>query len=215
MRAVTLAKPEIARKLNSHFACAWMNIEGKRSYAGSSNKHQPTDGAKMVGNCTGHHNVQTFMMSRDGRVLNMLPGFWSAELLSKQIDLAKKLDGIWRSKSLSTYDKYERFMNEHLTMSVALAKAAKESQLPFFDQAKLARERNEDFVRTAGGKANTLKTPDQVLHERMAERPFLPLDKFDTATVIAMGQKRFKYDDGMKSKEKDSKRKLRSTSKRR
>ena len=50
-----------------------------------------------------------------------------------------------------------------------------------------------DFRRDAGFVTDQLKTTDQVVHERMAERPFLPFERFRIASFVDMGVKH--YDD--------------------
>ena len=48
-----------------------------------------------------------------------------------------------------------------------------------------ARKENSRFRR----ENNTFKTVDQVVHEKMAELPFVELDEFDIATFVAYGTK--------------------------
>ena len=89
--------------------------------------------------------------------------------------------------------------NERMDEIAELARLADEhgfTHATFVDEPYLARDvhvmatrANSDFKR-AGGRFS-VKTTDQVFHERMAERPFVPLESFGVAEFVDMGKKHF------------------------
>ena len=74
---MTLSNDQVLAALNRHFVCAWKNIKGANAWVGTSNTHLPANPAIEVTNCAGHHNVQMFFLTSDGRVLHGLPGYWN------------------------------------------------------------------------------------------------------------------------------------------
>ena len=175
------------------------NIDGKTSYAGQSNKHQPTMAATTHGvyNCTGAKNVQMFLMTADGKVLSCLPGFWFPQYLLEELELAAKLNRIYRStRTLDERD--EKFIDAHLAHVLSHSpRLIGDSRHQRFDANDLLRRKVEDFGRSAGSTTTAIKLPDQVFHERMADRPFLSFDEFNAHDFVDMGRSRYKYDYGI------------------
>ena len=64
----------------------------------------------------------------------------------------------------------------------------------------LEKREESDFHRKEGFISYGLKTPDQVIHERLAERPFTPWASFDVRKAIDMGQRQYSYDHGLPGK---------------
>ena len=205
MRAVTLADSKVRSALNRDFVCGWTNIEGKTDYAGSSNKHQPSNAAIKVNTCSGHHNVQTFLMTADGKVVHCLPGFWPAKAYVSQLGLAKKLDTIYRNEKRPAR-RNEKFLDLHLQHAAKASRAAKTAELQGFDKRHIERTGNADFERERGPLTGKLKSADQVMHERMAERPYLSFESFDTKAFIDMGVRHYAYHHGLDRKKKRAKR---------
>ncbi len=200
MRAVTLSNHQVQRELQKNFICAWENIKGKRSYAGSSNSHMPTNGAIEVSNCSGHHNVQMVFMTSDGRVLHCLPGYWKPRDFLTELDLALALGKLYYKKELSVVKRNEEFLNLHLRHSIAHTEGLRTASYHQpFDKQNLEKREQSDFHRKEGFVLG-LKTPDQVLHERLAERPYLPFEAFDIEKFVDMGLKQYKYDHGLPCK---------------
>ena len=78
------------------------------------------------------------------------------------------------------------------------AKTRENSGLQGFDRSRMSTNQS-GFKRDRKGFVSEfrLKTTDQVVHERMAERPFLTFKAFDTATFVNMGVKSFdSHNDG-------------------
>lgn len=208
MRAVTLSDKKVEKLLDKYFVRGWMNIEGKRSYAGNSNKHLPTFAARTVSNGSGHHNVQMFFLTSDGKVLNALPGFWNPPHFLKEAELAVKLGQVYFARGLSVVDRNEKYLDMHLEQAYTNTKAMhKSSKLQGFDYSNIAKRKDSDFHRNKGFVTGVLKTTDQVMHERLAQQPFASFASFDVAKFIDMGIKRYKYDYGVPASARYAKRK--------
>jgi hypothetical protein len=76
------------------------------------------------------------------------------------------------------------------------------SHLQGFDEKKERRKGESDFklepgqqptvtLTNRGLKLSDMKTVDQVVHERMAKRPFVPYEDFDVAAYVDYGQLRY------------------------
>ena len=114
MRAVTLSDKQVMRYLRKNFVFGLRNIAGQTSYAGTSNAHLPSYEAVTVTNCSGHHNVQMFFMTKDGKVVNCLPGFWNPEAFLSEAKLAVSLNKLYNKKSMSISKRNELFLDAHL-----------------------------------------------------------------------------------------------------
>jgi hypothetical protein len=169
--------------LRQNFVCGWQNIEGHRG-AGRSNGHDPSNPASDVNNGAGFHNVQMLVLTPDGRVVHCLPGYWKAAPLIKELQFSLELVQLWNS-SRPLKDKVRQFQETHLEhMLKHSAKDIEESRLPNFDEHR-ERTRGTDTTRSTGD----VKKTDQIVHERMAERPFMPYEEFDLAAFTDVGQK--------------------------
>lgn len=200
---MTLSNPQVIDALNSNFVSGWRNIEGKTSYAGRSNKHMPENPAINVNTCAGHHNVQMFFMSSDRKVLHVLPGYWQPKDFLAETKLALELDRIYRSKSLSIADRNSQYLDSHLKHAYSHDRnLTKGARLVNFDRKFVQRRGVKDFQRKALFKGSGLKHADQVVHERMAERPFISFDRFDVARYIRMGRKRYQYNYGLMDRDR-------------
>ena len=205
---MTLSDDKVIDQLNHTFVSGWTNIKGQTRYAGNSNTHMPTYAAKHVNACSGHHNVQMFFMTPDGRVLNVLPGFWNAPHFLKEAELAVKLGQVYYARNLSVAARNEKYLDMHLVQAYANTKSMhKVSKLQGFDYSNIAKREKSDFKRDKGFITGVLKTADQVIHERLAQQPFTPFESFDVAKFIDMGIKRYKYDYGVPESERGNKKK--------
>ncbi len=214
MRAVTLSDDRVIKDLKKNFVVVRKNIAGKTSYAGTSNTHLPTYAAMCVNNSSGHHNVQMFIMTQDGRVLHCLPGFWHPDHLIAEMGLAKNLGKLYYKKGISTAKRNELFLNMHLEQALKNDKRMRNSsKLQGFDANKMKKKEGSDFKRTEGFIKGKLKTADQVMHERMAALPFIKFERFNVKKYIDMGLKRYKYDYGVPGKDKYAKKKKSSEKK--
>ncbi len=205
---MTLSHDKVKDYLDKYFVRGWTNIEGKKKYAGKSNRHMPSYAARNISNASGHHNVQMFFMTSDGNVLNALPGYWNPPHFLKEAELAVKLGQLYYKRGLSVADRNEKYLDMHLQQAYANTKAMhKASKLQGFDYSNIAKRKESDFQRKKGFVTGVLKTADQVIHERLAEQPFTPFASFEVAKFIDMGITRFKYDYGVPEYARESNKK--------
>jgi hypothetical protein len=203
---VTLSDDAVSKLLTKNFVCGWRSIKGATSYAGTSNTHKPNYDAITVSNCAGHHNVQLFFMTADGKILHCLPGFWAPKYFLHEAQFALDLAKVYYQKSLTPVKRNQLYLNLHLEHALGHDKALRDaSHHQGFDKQNLEKREKTDFKREDGFVAGELKTPDQVLHERMAEHPFVDFEKFDVAKFIDMGLKQYKYDVGVPGKDGSAK----------
>jgi hypothetical protein len=199
---VTLSHDALIRTLNSRFVCGFKNIKDE-PYCGKSGQHDPDTPAVLTSNGAGPHNVQIFVLSGDGTVLHCLPGFWTPDDLLTELQFAQSLNRVWKDPHLSRAAKDKRFTeaNRKHAQVHPLAMRAR-SQLQGFDEKKERTKADSDFKVQAGQqptvtltrrglKLSDMKTVDQVVHERMAQRPFVPYEEFDVAAYVDYGQLRY------------------------
>lgn len=195
---MTLSHEEVQKRLNQSFVSGWTNIKGETAYAGNSNTHLPTYPAIEVSNCAGHHNVQMFFMTSEGRVLHCLPGYWNPRHFMEEMELAVSLGSLYYRRDLSAAERNQKYLDLHLNHALDHSEALRRASYhQGFDRMDLEKRQESDFHRKEGFIAVGLKTPDQVLHERLAERPYAPFESLDVKHVIDMGLKRYSYDYGL------------------
>lgn len=183
--------------LNKNFVCTWKNIQGKTSYAGSSNIHLPQYAAQEVETCAGHHNVQMFFMTSDGKIVNCLPGYWSPKSFLEEANLALTLNKNY-VQIRSVAKRNDQFLDLHLNQALVYDQHTQErSRLTGFDQAFLENKKETDFKSKQGFLPGSFKSTIQVVHERMAERPYLDFEAFDVPSFIEMGTKQYSYHFGI------------------
>jgi hypothetical protein len=198
---VTLSNDQVLAALNRHFVCAWKNIKGADAWVGTSNTHQPSNPAIEVTNCAGHHNVQMFFLTADGRVLHGLPGYWNPRHFLKEVDLAIELAKLYYRKDVSAAERNATFLDLHLRHALEHPAEVREaSHHQGFDKMNLEKRFESDFHRKDGFIASGLKTPDQVLHERLAATPYRPFASFNVRQFVDMGQRQYSYDHGLEGK---------------
>lgn len=189
---MTLSHPKVIKLLKTSFVSGWTNIKGKRSYSGTSNTHHPHYRAVSTSNCAGHHNVQMFFMTPGGRVVHCLPGFWTPGAFLAEAQLAIKLARLFADPKRTIVEKNRQYLDLQLKHALKHSSNLRcASKLQSFDAWELRRKGNSDFQRKAGFTKAGMKFADQVVHERMAARPFLPFEKFQVASFVAMGTKNF------------------------
>ena len=197
---MTLSNDNVIDKLKKTFVCSWKNIKGQTPYAGTSNTHMPENPAMEVTNCAGHHNVQMFFLTSDGRVLHCLPGYWNPKHFVEELDVATELAKLYYRKDISVVERNNKFLDIHLRHAVEHSAEMREASAhQGFDRMNLEKRESSDFQRKEGF-VKGLKRPDQVIHERLAETPFAPLASVDVKKLIDMGQRQYSYDYGIPGK---------------
>jgi hypothetical protein len=147
--------------------------------------------------------VQIFVLTSDGVVLHCLPGFWTPDDLLTELQFAQSLNRVWKDLQLSRQTKDKRFKEANLRHAQIHPLAMRSrSRLQGFDEKRERAKAASDFkvetgqaptVTLAGRrlKLSDMKTVDQVVHERMAQRPFVPYEEFDVAAYVDYGQLRY------------------------
>jgi hypothetical protein len=200
MRAVSLSNESVLNALRTQFVCGYKNITGE-PYAGASGLHATEGQAVETTNGAGPHNVQLFMLHADGTVLHCLPGYWSPQDLLREMRFALELKKAWEDPKVTLTRKKELFRLANLRdIRTHPADMVARSHLQSFDAIHERRKADSDFKFKPGDyrppyvnrKMPDLKTTDQVVHERMAQRPYISYDKFDVEKFSDYGK--WKYD---------------------
>ncbi|MBX9722606.1 MAG: hypothetical protein K2X81_14505, partial [Candidatus Obscuribacterales bacterium] len=196
--------------IRNRFVCGYKNIK-QESYVGNSVVHGTDSPAAVTTNGAGPHNMQLFIMSEDGTVLHCLPGYWDANDLASELQLGEKLNAIWQDSSITLEQKnamFKKMQLEHLASHST--QTQERSHLQGFDALHIAHNMGElkDCVKDAPMllAANIKSTPtttkttegphvpmeafkttDEIMHQRMSERPFRSYEKFDTVAFTNYG----------------------------
>jgi hypothetical protein len=184
--------------LKDKYICGYRNIADK-GYAGASGKHKVDGNAIDTTNGAGPHNIQIFVLTSDGTVLMCLPGYWHSQDLVNELKLADDLNKVWTDPALSRAQKNQEFRQIQLAHIAEHSQAERNrSHMQGFDiQYEIThRLRNTDvfydprLVDVAAKKAppQDVKTTDVIMHERMAQRPFVPYERFDVAAYADYGK---------------------------
>jgi hypothetical protein len=203
---VSLSDDSVLNVLKSQFVCGYRNITGE-SYAGKSGKHETDGQAIVTTNGAGPHNVQLFFLSKEGVVLHALLGYWSPRDLLWEIRFAQGMQRLWQGSPMSAEDKRKGFQQANLLAirQLPLDMVAR-SHLQAFDAKKELKEAASDFRYKPGdyhpplrtGKRDNLKSTVQVIHERMAQRPFVAYEDFDVADFSDYGKQRYDKKEDMR-----------------
>lgn len=190
--------------LKNYMVCGYRDITGE-SFAGMSGRHEREGKAVNTSNGAGPHNIQMFILSSDGVVLTCLPGYWSAQDLLTEVRFAAQVDQVWKDKRLSKPQKDQMFTRMHMAHVAQHPKGmVNRSRLQGFDAKYEAEKPNSDVIRhpemlaaASWGEGSHLnmqafKTTDEIMHERMAKRPFMTYSRFDVAAYSDYGK--WQYD---------------------
>jgi hypothetical protein len=206
---VSLSNDAVLNVLKTQFVCGFKNITGE-SYAGKSGRHDTDAPAVVTTNGAGPHNVQLFFLAADGTVLHCLPGYWAPQDLLLEMRFALDLNQVWRNAgySLEAKQQLARQAN-HLAIRRAPADMIARSHLQGFDAKQEMKKPDSDFQfkpgdyrpAVAGGKHQNLKSTFQVIHERMAQRPFVAYADFDVEQFSDYGKLRYDKKEEMRTPE--------------
>ncbi len=196
---MSLSNDAVLNVLKTQFVCGFKNIKGE-PYAGKSGHHDPDAPAVVTTNGAGPHNVQMFFLSADGTVLHCLPGYWAPQDLLCEMRFALGMDRLWHTTGLSPEAKNKQFTQANLlNVRQHPADMVARSHLQGFDAKHEEAKSDSDFKFHAGdyhpphhaGKHANLKTTDQVVHERMAQQPFVAYGDFDVEKFSDYGKWRY------------------------
>lgn len=205
MRAVSLSEEPAFSVLKNELVCGYRDIS-KESYAGFSGKHEVGGNAIKTTNGAGPHNLQTFLLAADGTVLHCLPGYWNPKDLVREVEFAARLHDVWTNPSMPVSQKKQLFRNMQLAhVNEHPHQMVRRSRMQGFDMKYEAKHRLRtsdtiknvqlaSYGRQKGQKIprGAFKTTDVIMHERMAQRPFVAFNQFDVARFVDYG--RPKYD---------------------
>ena len=191
---MSLSQEPVLSLLKEHFVVGWKNIRGE-DFVGASHGYECTDTAVGTTNGAGPRNTQMYMLSPDGVVLHCLPGFWHPEDLAHELRLGRELYRLWKDKR-TKQDKRAMFERlQRVSMRSQSAGMRARSGWQGFDSQNerqrlvmLEPGQQRDTFYYQDGKPERLKPLSVVVHERMIERPFLRIDKFDTEAFIDYGR---------------------------
>jgi hypothetical protein len=197
---VSLSQDPAFSTLKRDFVCGWRDITSE-PWSGISGHYETDDGAVFTTNGAGPHNIQMFVLAPDGTVLHCLPGYWEAHDLAEELGFGEKMLKVWRDPSLSRAQKDAKFkaMNlEHVGQHSKEMVARSEMQ-GFDKKFEARRERTSDCIlhedsmqpKFRPRKDDGFKTTDQIVHERMAARPFVPYSEFDVARFTDYGRQKY------------------------
>ena len=185
---MSLSEDPTFSALKSKFVCGWRDIKDE-PWCGVSGRYDPDNGAAWTTNGAGPHNIQLFMLSADGTVLHCCPGFWESHDLATEIKLAEDLNKVWLDSSLSRADKDQKFREmHHRHLAGHSSEMVGRSQMQGFDK-KFEEKRKE--ISDCFMKDGSAKTTDRIMHDRMAQRPFVAFEKFDIEKYTDYGRQKY------------------------
>jgi hypothetical protein len=199
---VSLSQEPAFSSLKDNFVCGVHDISNE-PYCGVSGAHDITGNAITTTNGAGPHNIQMFILSADGTVLHCLPGYWNPADLVSEMQLAADLNKVWQNPSMSRAQKNQLFRQMQLAhIEQHSPGMVRRSRMQGFDQKYEATHRlttsdcivNASLIDPTAKKMpqEAFKTTDEIMHERMAQRPFEQFVQFDVAQYVDYG--RPKYD---------------------
>jgi hypothetical protein len=197
---VSLSDDPTFAMLKHDFVCGFRDITGE-PWCGVSGQYDADDGAVWTTNGAGPHNIQMFVLAADGTVLHCLPGYWESHDLADELGFAQKVGKVWQNTSFSREQKDARFaaMNlEHVKQHSQETVARSEMQ-GFDKKFEARRAARSDCILRPGmpapryrpRKDDEFKTTDQIVHERMAARPFVPYAQFDVERFTDYGRQKY------------------------
>ncbi len=202
---MSLSQEPAFSALQNEFVCGVRDISNE-PYAGLSGRHETGGNAVNTTNGAGPHNLQLFMLSADGTVLECLPGFWNPQDLLTEMKFANELNQVWLDSHASKSQKDQTFRQMQLAHVQQHPTAmTRRSRMQGFDQKWEAEHRlfNSDTIAHPGMISQNMlmpggmlpqeafKTTDQIMHERMSARPFVPINQFDVAAYVEYGKPKY------------------------
>ncbi|MEO2006889.1 MAG: hypothetical protein ABGY41_22650 [Candidatus Poribacteria bacterium] len=184
---MTLPNDDVINYLDSRFILFHRNIENDK-HVGMSQGYKPTQSAVGTTNGAGPRNVQFLILACDETVLHALPGFWHAEDLIPELQLAFEINRLYLDQSKDAAQKDKMFARLHKShMRRHGAAAERRGHWQGFDRrAEMSRvqlEERDTFRKTVSGELE-LKSVPEVIHDRMLQRRFKKLDEFDLENFV-------------------------------
>jgi hypothetical protein len=205
---VSLPDDPVMQLLAKDYVVGWSNIE-KADFVGTSNGYSAKQTAVGTTNGAGGRNVQLVVLSPDGVVLHVLPGFWHPDDLADELRFGKQIHRLWLDEALSLEQKTAMFGRMHRSFIDHLsADTLARSDWQGFDRMaemqRLAHEKRDTAVYDGTGKpvvdrngAMTLEPLCVVAHRRMQQQPFRQLKDFDMEAFTDYGLRRYDNNSGL------------------
>lgn len=177
--------------LQDRFVLATRNIE-REGHVGLSHGYACDQTAVGTTNGAGGRNVQILVLDDDLTVLHALPGFWHAADLLPELRLALDVARLHDEERMPAATKQRMFTAMHRA-HVAQHGAGAELRgawQSFDERHELERARKErrDTARYDAAGNPVLKTIPDLVHERMAARPFRKLADFEMEAFVDYGR---------------------------
>ena len=187
---MTLPNEDVISFLQSRFILVHRNIE-KDDHVGLSHGYKTTQCAVGTTNGAGPRNVQFLILASDETVLHALPGFWHAEDLIPELQLAFEINRLYLDQSKVDAAKARMFEMLHKSHMRRYGPAAeRRGYWQGFDRhAEVARARSgrrDSVKKTASGELE-LKSVPEIIHDRMLQRRFKKLADFDLESFVDYG----------------------------
>ena len=206
---MTLPNDDVMNLLSNRFVLVWRNIE-KAKHVGMSHGYKPNQTAVGTTNGAGGRNVQLVVLAADETVMHVMPGFWHAEDLLAELRLALDVHRLHRDEALTAERKQAMFSALHRSFVNRMSpESIGRSGWQGFDvwveaeRAKKQPDRDtvmtDETGKTIAGEhgALALKPVSQVVHERMAARPFRKLADFDMESFVDYGRAFYDNNQGL------------------
>lgn len=176
MRAVSLSQAEVKKLLNDKFVCTWVNIASDPA-AGKSHPHACTDAARDLARGLGDHNVQTLILTADGRLLRALAGYFSPANLAEELKLARSH---WDKPRKMPEPKSKQFREQaHTTYAQVLATRKHRQGLAGMEAEFLGQ------FKAVGNQRGALD------HQFSAKNALMPAERFTTAMRVGNANSAF------------------------
>jgi len=195
---VTLPHESVFSQLRSDFIVGWKNIK-KEPWRGQSHGYTKRQTCVGTTNGAGAHNVQIFILAPDTTVLHALPGFWHPEDLARELRFAKVLWRLWGDDTRTLAQKRRMFRSLQLAEAAYdPAETVVRSGWQGFDasieRARAGQHPRDTFLVDSAGKpvpglggAPRMKPLNVLVHDRMAQRPFVKFRDFDVEAFVDYG----------------------------
>ncbi len=188
---MTLPNDDVIDFIGTRFILVHKNIQSEQ-HVGMSHGYKDTQSAVGTTNGAGPRNVQFMILAADKTVLHALPGFWHAEDLIPELQLAFEINRLYLDEQKTFNQKakmYEMLHKSHMRRHGAAA--VRRGQWQGFDRhTEVHRVKTEerDTFRTLANGELQLKSVPEVIHDRMLTRRFKKLEDFDLETFVDYGR---------------------------
>lgn len=136
------------------------------------------------------------MLAKDGTVIHCLPGYWNPNDLDRELDLADRLHRVWLDGSITEPQKKILFAQEQVRhIQSHPHEETERSELQGFDKHFVVKNNVYDAIANRSlipadyhdAPKEAFKTTDVIVHERLANQPFVNYANFNIAQFVNYG----------------------------